>query len=506
MTNKKYVMYLRKSRYDADYDVASVEETIKRHKTVLTAHAEKYGLNVVEVFQEVVSGESIRQRPEMMKMLDYISSEDIEGILCMDIDRLARGNSIDQGIISQTLQYTGTKIITPYKTYDPGNEFDEEYMEFGLFMSRKEYKIINRRLERGRKQSAAEGRYMGGSAPYGYEMVKLKGEKGNTLKMVPEQAEVVKKIFDLYCNHGYGYVRITNFLNDLQLPSPKGGKWGTQTIRQMLHNAVYAGYIRSGFKPVIKKLEDGEIVKHRKYNLDCALYPGKHEAIVDKAMLDKAMALGGINSYNKTNKRGTFHYIFAGLLYCSECGVKMKSTQDSREKRIEHRYRIRCETHGCTQASTKQRDVEKTVLATLKEWLIFYQIKQPEKYQEDELDGVSVLSKTENEIRALKLQRERICELLETGVYDIETFKARDNVLQEKLSELIAKKEKFEKEINRKKISKEEAIPKIQQLLDSWERITPEEKNKMLKQVISRIDYYRPNKDEDLKLDVYPNF
>ena len=41
-------------------------------------------------------------------------------------------------------------IITPIKIYDPNDEYDEEYFEFGLFMSRREYKTIKRRMQRGR--------------------------------------------------------------------------------------------------------------------------------------------------------------------------------------------------------------------------------------------------------------------------------------------------------------------------------------------------------------------
>ena len=46
--------------------------------------------------------------------------------------------------------------MTPAKIYDPNNEFDEEYFEFGLFMSRREYKTIKKRLQRGRVSSAKE--------------------------------------------------------------------------------------------------------------------------------------------------------------------------------------------------------------------------------------------------------------------------------------------------------------------------------------------------------------
>ena len=91
----------------------------------------------------------------------------------MEVERLARGDTIDQGIVAQTFKLSCTKIITPMKTYDPNNEYDEEYFEFGLFMSRREYKTINRRLQRGRVASVKEGKYVGNKSPYGYTRMKL---------------------------------------------------------------------------------------------------------------------------------------------------------------------------------------------------------------------------------------------------------------------------------------------------------------------------------------------
>ena len=147
----------------------------------------------------------------------------------VDLERLARGNGADQAYISQVFQFSGTKIITPMKTYDPSNEFDEEYFEFGLFMSRREYKTINRRLMRGRDSSAAEGKYINSIAPYGYEKEKLENEKGFTLMLHPDEAPVVRKIFDLFL-HGSGTKVIANYLNDHKIPTRHGDLWSYSTI------------------------------------------------------------------------------------------------------------------------------------------------------------------------------------------------------------------------------------------------------------------------------------
>ena len=194
---EQYVKYLRKSRFDRDYAELSIEETLKRHEAILDKLAGDRGYHIAKTYYEVVSGESIAARPEIQKMLGEVSAGLYEGVLVVDLERLARGNGADQAYISQVFQFSGTKIITPLKVYDPSNEFDEEYFEFGLFMSRREYKTINRRLIRGRDSSASEGKYINSIAPYGYEKVKLENEKGFTLKPHPEEAPVIRKIFEL---------------------------------------------------------------------------------------------------------------------------------------------------------------------------------------------------------------------------------------------------------------------------------------------------------------------
>ena len=187
---EQYAKYLRKSRFDRDYAELSIEETLKRHEQILDKLAQDRGYHIAKTYYEVVSGESIAARPEIQKLLEEVNAGLYTGVLVVDLERLARGNSADQAYISQVFQFSETKIVTPMKVYDPTNEFDEEYFEFGLFMSRREYKTINRRLIRGRDSSASEGKYISSIAPYGYKRVKLeKVKRAFSLEPVPEEAE-----------------------------------------------------------------------------------------------------------------------------------------------------------------------------------------------------------------------------------------------------------------------------------------------------------------------------
>ena len=145
---ERYLMYLRKSRMDTDYENVSVAETLSRHRKILEDFCKLKRLHVVEVLEEVVSGESMHARPEMMRLLDLISTGMYAGVVCMDIERLSRGSSMDSGYIMQVLQVNNCKIITPGKTYDLRNDSDEQFTDMKFMFSRYELKSINTRLER----------------------------------------------------------------------------------------------------------------------------------------------------------------------------------------------------------------------------------------------------------------------------------------------------------------------------------------------------------------------
>ena len=190
-----YCMYLRKSREDMDAERSGQGDTLKRHEEMLFALARQQNLSVGRVYREVVSGETISGRPQMQQLLRDVEKGLWEGVLVTEVTRLARGDTMDQGIVAKTFKYSNTRIVTPLKTYNPAERSDEEYFEFGLFMSRREYQMINQRLQNGRIRAVMEGKYPGNTPPYGYAIQKLTNQKGNTLVVVEDQAKTVRNVF-----------------------------------------------------------------------------------------------------------------------------------------------------------------------------------------------------------------------------------------------------------------------------------------------------------------------
>ncbi len=119
----------------------------------------------------------------------------------------------DQGLVAQAFKYSGTLILTPWKTYNPSNEYDEEFFEFGLFMSRREYKTITRRIAAGpacRRQRGQIRRRP--AALWLYNKVKLSQEEGYTLAIREDEAHIVRLIFQWY-GEGLGKPAIAAKLN-----------------------------------------------------------------------------------------------------------------------------------------------------------------------------------------------------------------------------------------------------------------------------------------------------
>ena len=260
-------MYLRKSRMDTDYEEISITETLSRHRITLEKLCKSKRLHVDEVLEEVVSGESLTARPQMMRLLEMVSTGAYAGVVCMDIERLSRGSSMESGYIMQILQVNGCKIVTPAKIYDLQNESDEQFTDMKFMFSRYELKTITKRLVRGRNQSASEGKFMGSMAPYGYRAYKLPGEKGNSLMVIPEEASVVRMIFGMYGLQGMGYNAIAYRLNDMHIPARKG-QWSQTSVANILTNESETDLLRQKSDGNQRKRAAAELIPTTQHILD----------------------------------------------------------------------------------------------------------------------------------------------------------------------------------------------------------------------------------------------
>ena len=499
----RYLMYLRKSRMDTDYDEVSVEETLSRHRQILDRFCKDKKLNVVEVLEEVVSGESLAARPQMMRLLDLDSTGMYAGVVCMDIERLSRGSSMEAGYIMQIFQTNYCKIITPGKTFDLQNESDEQFTDMKFMFSRYELKTINKRLVRGRNQSASEGKFMGSMAPYGYRAYKLPGVKGNSLRIEPEEAKVVQMIYDMYGKQGMGYNAIAYALNDMHIPARKG-EWSQTSIVNILTNEVYLGKIRWRREPVKRVVRDGFLAKTRILNDDYELYDGMHEPIITEEQWEMAKAVKKKKGHHSTHTTKELKNPFAGILFCEKCGAALKRNVPGKNQGTAPWFR--CPTRGCDCRIVKCHTVEEAIRDAMEDWLDEY-IIQLNSESKPKVDPIATaLEAVQAQLAGLQQQQDTLCDYLEKGVYTIDMFTKRNAILASEIKKL----QESEAELMRKKESGSQAsqaaieiIPTAQHILDNYDVLTIAEKNRLWKLVMKKATVYR-TPDGEMSVHIYP--
>ena len=499
----RYLMYLRKSRMDTDYEQVSVEETLNRHRKILEAFCAEKHLYVAEVLEEVVSGESLSSRPKMMRLLELVNTGMYAGVICVDIERLSRGSSLESGYIMQVFQANNCKIITPYKVYDLRNESDEQFTDMKFMFSRYELKTITKRLVRGRNQSASEGKFMGSIPPYGYQIYKLQGEKGNSLRVIPEEAKIVKMIYNMYGQQGIGYNTIAYQLNQMQIPS-QTGTWGQTSVTNILNNEVYLGKIRWRREPTKRIIKDGMLSKKRVLNRDYELYDGLHESIIEQEEWDRVKEKQRSRGHSSVNTERKLMNPFSTILVCEKCGAVLKRNVPAKNQNTAPWYR--CPTRGCKCRAMKCDLVEKSVVTAMEKWLAEYKIKISSDNLPQTDNTEIALSVIRDQLSDLQNQQNKICELLEKGTYTVEMFTKRNDLLQKEMKKLQqSEKDLMNKQsaAREKRSTEEKIIPTTQHILDSYDQLTATEKNELWKMVMEKITAYRTPEGE-FSIHIYP--
>ena len=502
------IIYLRKSRKDAEFGKDEpIEKTLERHEKILQDWAiNVFGCKIPEknIFREVVSGDTIADRPEMQKVLELVEKDEIKAVLCIEIERLARGNTIDQGTIAQKFQITNTKILTPNKIFDLDDEYDMGYFEDGLHQSRKYLQYVKKILSRGREQSVNEGNYVASTPLFGYDKLKCEKEKGFTL-IKNADAEIVRKIFDLYLYDDLGTQEIAKKLNSLGYKSPSGNLWSDSMVRNRIDRAeIYAGYVIWNKRKTTKKYINGEIYSTRPINQEYKKCIGKHKeknAIITDEELKKVELKRKKLSVKTIPSEYQLQNPLAGVVKCAFCGRNMSRrpyTMSYVKSGIVHKDTLLCRTMNCKNVSSDLDVVEKRILDYLENKLKDYKYKLKtynttnQKQSDKFLEEKKQISK---KIESINNQKQKCCEFLETGTYDEETFKIRIKSLNEELksaeNNLADLDKKIKNEQNNQYIK---SIPIIENCLKLYKNATVEEKNKLLLSIIDSVYYRKTNK------------
>lgn len=492
---RTYAAYLRKSRADAD---KTVEEVLSNHRRDLQKLAKSLGIGIVDWYEEVVSGESVSSRPQVQALLDAVEDEQYHAVLCMDIDRLGRGDMMDQGLILSTFKRSETKIITPQRTYDLQDELDETMTEFQAFFARQEYKTIRKRMRRGTISCLEQGGYVA-NAPYGYEQCRI--NKKPSLRIVPEEARFVKLAFDRYCA-GVGATAIAEELNALGAVPRRNDQFNKNTVRYMLRNPVYCGltvYNRNRHTKKGSHGADRNIVRANSED-KWLVAPGLHEAIITREQFDHAQGIRkGKDMPQFHLQGGVVRNQFAGILRCAKCGKPLVTSIAAKGGPY-----VLCRTPDCS-AMAKQIYVEEYLLTALRAELERLELSEDADLSPDLAAADQQIQILQAEIKKANAKKTRLYSFLEDGLYDRDTFMDRMALTEKELSGLTTRLQTAKD--RRAAILASDTTrlkEQLQTALTLWPESSPSARNNLLKSLLADAEYFKEKKSKpkDFKITI----
>lgn len=486
LDSEENLMYLRKSR--ADDPNETVEEVLAKHEAMLQEMAEReLGARIPEhcIYREIVSGESIDERPEMCRLLADIENPKAKRVWCRDVPRLSRGDLEDCGKVVNAFRYSSTKVKTIQMEYDLSNKMERKFFEQELMRGNDFLEYTKEILFAGRIAAVKNGAFIGNCAPFGYDKAMI--DDIHSLKP-NKDADAVRLTFDLYVNHDYTYLQIARHLDSIGVKPMRGKQWEKCSIKNMLKNEHYAGYVRFGGKKTEKVFENGQLVKKRgvpQNPEDVIIAKGKHQGLVTQEMYDAAQAK--INKNPRIQPDKTLKNPLAGLCFCSICGRTM-----SQHPYKHARTRIECRHATCKGSKSAPLDevVEAVVFALETEHLPDLEIKLKSNAGSSLKIQQQQLKRMNEELAELQEQEETQYIMLEKKVYSEDVFLKRNKALHAEMEDL--KTRIFEaKKVLPKEVDYADKIVKLKTAIDGLrdDSLSVEAKNKLLKAIVDRIDY-----------------
>ena len=490
------LVYLRKSR--ADDPLLSVEEVLKKHETILDEWSERFlGGKVSESnkYREVVSGETIADRPKVKEVLKLVESPKIKAILIVEVQRLSRGDLEDAGYLIKILRYTNTLVITPQKIYDLRDEYDRDMFERELKRGNEFLEYQKKIMNRGTLLSVSQGNYLGSHPPYGYNKTWITEGKRKcpTLAINEEEANVVRMIFDMYVNKDMGRNNICNYLDSVGVKPPRGEHWSPVSLKDLLENVHYIGKVKWNWRKTVTIVEDGEIIKTNPKSKvgEYLIYDGKHEAIVSEELFNAAQEKQGRNHRAKPTTK--IRNPLATLLFC-QCGRSM-TLRTYKYRDAKPRLLCNGQTH-CKTGSCTYEEMLDIVVDVLRQCIKDFEIR----IKNDQGDAMKLheklLKSLEKKMQELEAKELAQWEAQANPDPSLRMPKHIFNQLNKKL--LKEMEEVKEAMCNARKsvpdpVDYKEKLARFQDALDAL--LDPDvdalQKNKLLKACIERIEYKR---------------
>ena len=331
----KAALYCRLSVDDGNFG-GSV--SIETQKILLEQYCKDHKITDYKFYCDDGCSGTNFDRPSFKKLLSDIDEGKINLVIVKDLSRFGR-NYVEAGMYVQRFTDSNIRFIAADDNYDSLVNSDDLLFPIKNVVNEMYARDVSKKTKAAKKAKARDGQFIGSKAPFGY---KIDPNDRHHLIVDEPAAQVVKRIFRL-ASEGVGYNKMAKIFREEKVLTPiayfnlnnpdyfksdywrKEFDWHVTSIRAILNNEVYLGKLVYG-KQRNKSMKSKEKVRNPKE--DWIVVENCHEPIITQELWDTVHKI--LNAKHRPAKAGEVQ-MFAGLLYCSDCGHCLTYSQKQRK-------------------------------------------------------------------------------------------------------------------------------------------------------------------------------
>lgn len=398
------------------------------------------------------------KRPAMQRLIDDVSKDKFDVVVFYKLDRLVRSVSdLDQ--LLKLFDSHNVAIRSVTEPFDTTTAIGRFLITLVAAIAQWERETISERVSVNMEQKVKKGLWPGGTPPYGYT------NKEEKLVINPDEAPLVKKVFELA--RMFGLTTIAKKLNQSGMYQTRNqGDWHVDTIRGIVNNPVYAGYLTFNKDPK----------DYRKPAKEKKLYDAVHPRIIPREefwelqrILDGRRVPGG--------KRETSNYYFSSILKCARCGHSMSGHKGSNGTKT---YRCSGKKSGktCTSHIIKEDNLVKTVLSQLNK---IFSIEGKTEVTDISANKINEL---EQELKSIQRLLDKQKAMFKADVISIDELIEETEPLRENEKQIISEIKKYKQSGPSKT---EEALYISENIYTLWDFATDQERKQMINTLFTQI-------------------
>ena len=316
--------------------------SLEAQRARMKAYADFNDYEIVGEYEDAgKSGKSIEGRMQFRQMMEDVKSgkDNISYVLVFKLSRFGR-NAADVLSTLQVMQDFGVNLICVEDGIDSSKDAGKLMISVLSAVAEIERENIRVQTMEGRIQKAREGKWNGGFAPYGYQLVNGK------LEINEEEAVAIRTIYDQYVNTDIGSNGISKYLENhgirkIQRQNGKNPLFDAHLVRLILKNPVYCGKIAYGRRKT-EKIHGTRNEYHLVEQDNYLLVDGLHEAIIPEDVWNAAQAklIAQAKKYEHVNKgKNERTHLLSGIVKCPICGAGMYGNKCIKRKKDGTKYK-----------------------------------------------------------------------------------------------------------------------------------------------------------------------